>query len=236
MKSQKPILLAEEIQKTIQRLCLRIKEHFPDRDLGNVCNNLHAISEEADETVEWIAKPNYILRLAVYTGIVLSALFIVHSITVINVNTDGINIAELVQMAGAALDGLALIGAGIIFLVTLENRRKRQRVIHAVNHLRCIAHIIDMHQLSKDPDPIADGSSPTPYLPGQQLTAQELARYLDYCADMLSLVSKTGFLYVQRFHDPVATEAVNDLEDLCTGLARKIWQKIMIIQAKGRTE
>ncbi len=50
---------------------------------------------------------------------------------------------------------------------------------------------------------------------------------------MLSLVSKTGFLYVQHFHDPVATEAVNDLEDLCTGLARKIWQKIMVIRRKS---
>ncbi len=233
MNSQKPVLRVEEIQKTIQRLCLRIKEHFPDRDLANVCGNLHTISEEADETVEWIAKPNYILRVAVYVGIVLSALFIVYSVTAIHVKTDGLNVAELIQMAGAALDGLALIGAGILFLVTIENRTKRQRVIHAVNHLRCIAHIIDMHQLSKDPEPFADGGSPTPYSPSQQLTAHELARYLDYCAEMLSLVSKAGFLYVQHFHDPVATEAVNDLEDLCTGLARKIWQKIMVIRGKG---
>jgi hypothetical protein len=233
MKSHKPILVAEEIQKTIQKLYLRIKDRFPESNLANVCNNLHTISQEANQTVEWIAKPNYALRLAVYTGIVVTALVIVHTIMVINVKTEGINIAELVQMAGAALDGLALIGGGIIFLITLENRRKRQRVIHAVNHLRCIAHIIDMHQLTKDPELVADITNPTPHSPTHKLTEYELARYLDYCTEMLSLVSKTGFLYVQDFHDPVATEAVNDLEDLCTGLSRKIWQKIMIIHAKG---
>jgi hypothetical protein len=48
---------------------------------------------------------------------------------------------------------------------------------------------------------------------------------------MLSLVSKTAFLYVQDYHDPVATEAVNDLEDLTNGLSSKMWQKIMILSA-----
>ncbi len=46
---------------------------------------------------------------------------------------------------------------------------------------------------------------------------------------MLSLISKTAFLYVQDYHDPVAAEAVNDLEDLTTGLSSKIWQKIMML-------
>jgi hypothetical protein len=61
------------------------------------------------------------------------------------------------------------------------------------------------------------------------LTPYELARYLDYCTEMLSLVSKTAFLYVQDYHDPVATEAVNDLEDLTAGLSSKMWQKITML-------
>jgi hypothetical protein len=34
---------------------------------------------------------------------------------------------------------------------------------------------------------------------------------------------------VQKFDDPVALAAVNEVEDLTTGLSRKIWQKIMIL-------
>jgi hypothetical protein len=233
MQSHKTVLIADEVQKTIQKLYLRIKDRFPQSNLANVCNSLYTISKEADQTVVWIAKPNYTLRVAVCAGIVVAAMVAVREISAINVKTEGINIAELVQMAGATLDGVVLIGGGIVFLVTLENRRKRQRVIHAVNHLRCIAHIIDMHQLTKDPDSVADTSIPTPHSPTHKLTEYELARYLDYCTEMLSLVSKTAFLYIQDFHDPVATEAVNDLEDLCTGLSRKMWQKIMMIHTKG---
>jgi hypothetical protein len=40
-----------------------------------------------------------------------------------------------------------------------------------------------------------------------------------------------AFLYVQRFDDPVSVNAVNDLENLTTGLSRKIWQKIMVLRA-----
>jgi len=38
-------------------------------------------------------------------------------------------------------------------------------------------------------------------------------------------------LYVQKFDDGVALSAVNEIEDLTTGLSRKIWQKIMILNA-----
>jgi hypothetical protein len=139
-------------------------------------------------------------------------------------------------MVDAGLNSLVLIGAGVVSLVTLENRRKRKRVIRAVNRLRCIAHIVDMHQLTKDPDSIAEHTCATPHSPQRALSPYELARYLDYCTEMLSLVSKTAFLYVQDYHDPVAAEAVNDLEDLTNGLSSKMWQKIMMLSVPATRE
>ena len=56
-----------------------------------------------------------------------------------------------------------------------------------------------------------------------------LGRYLDYCSEMLSLTGKVAALYVQDFEDDVAVQAVNEIEDLTTGLARKIWQKLTIV-------
>ena len=56
-------------------------------------------------------------------------------------------------------------------------------------------------------------------------------KYLDYCSEMLSLIGKLAALYVQKFDDPVALAAVNEVEDLTTSLSRKIWQKIMIINS-----
>lgn len=55
------------------------------------------------------------------------------------------------------------------------------------------------------------------------MTEYELGRYLDYCSEMLSLVSKIAFLYVQDFDDTEASESVNNLETLTTGLSQKVW-------------
>ena len=40
---------------------------------------------------------------------------------------------------------------------------------------------------------------------------------------------KVAAPYVQNFDDAVAISSANEVEQLCTGLSRKIWQKIMIL-------
>ena len=86
-----------------------------------------------------------------------------------------------------------------------------------------------MHQLTKHPERVAGGGPDTPSSPKRQLTPFELTRYLDYCSEMLALLSKLAALRTQNFSDPVTLEAVNDVENLTQGLARTIWQKIMIL-------
>ncbi len=127
MEKQKYTLLAEEIQKTIERLHLRMRDRFPESNLANVCRGLHEISQEAHQTVQWIAKPNHLLRVATYALIGIAALVFVQSLAQWHISADGINLADFVQMIDSALDSLVLLGAGILFLVTLENRRKRNR-------------------------------------------------------------------------------------------------------------
>jgi hypothetical protein len=63
------------------------------------------------------------------------------------------------------------------------------------------------------------------------MTRFELSRYLDYCSEALSLAGKVAALYLKGFDDPVALQAVNEVEDLTTGLSRKIWQKLTILYA-----
>jgi hypothetical protein len=86
-----------------------------------------------------------------------------------------------------------------------------------------------MHQLTKDPDRVILQGADTPSSPTRELRRFELSRYLDYCSEMLSLVSKLAALYVQTFDDPVVLSAVDEVEGLTSGLSGKIWQKIMIL-------
>ena len=127
-----------------------------------------------------------------------------------------------------------MIGAAILFLVALEARIKRKRCLAAIHELRSIAHIIDMHQLTKDPDRLVLPGPDTKSSPHRTMTAFELTRYLDYCIEMLSLAGKIAALYIQHFEDSEAVAAVNDLEDLTSGLSRKIWQKIMVLPTAAR--
>jgi hypothetical protein len=50
------------------------------------------------------------------------------------------------------------------------------------------------------------------------------------------LISKIGFLYIADFDDPDANQSVNELEGLTTGLSRKIWQKIAILNSRKTSE
>ena len=112
--------------------------------------------------------------------------------------------------------------------MTLETRLKRRRALKAIRELRALAHVIDMHQLTKDPERISETPTGNTETIKRPQNPAQLIRYLDNCSDLLALISKISALYVQNFDDPVTLAAVNEIETLTNGLSRKIWQKIMI--------
>lgn len=114
--------------------------------------------------------------------------------------------------------------------MNLETRIKRARALRAIYELRSFAHVVDMHQLTKDPDYYRGGIIQTRHSPKRELTLPQLMRYLDYCSETLSITSKIAALYVQQFSDAVVLAAVSDVETLCDGLSRKVWQKMTIAE------
>ena len=192
------------------------------------------MARETDQTIRWIERPNLPMRALSIAVIVLLLGGLAYSFGQLRLELQSLGLKGLVEFSEAALNELILLGAAIVFIVTFEARRKRQRVITAVNRLRAIAHVIDAHQLTKDPDGVTNVSTPTKHSPKRTMTAYELGRYLDYCSELQSLIGKIAFLYVQKFDDPIAADAVNSLETLTTGLSRKVWQKIMILRDVDR--
>jgi hypothetical protein len=124
---------------------------------------------------------------------------------------------------------LLLAGGAIWFLVTAEQRVKRRRTMRALYELRSFAHVIDMHQLTKDPTIVLGGGQPTSASPERRMSLFELSRYLDYCTEMLALIAKLAALYAGATQDENVISAVNEMENLTSDLGRKIWQKIMIL-------
>jgi hypothetical protein len=222
MKSIK--LLPDEIKKTCDRLSSRIQKRFPHASLLKTCNNLLKIVNDVQPTVQWINKPNYFIRILSWSLILILASSIIKAWLALKINWSGMNVADFFQMIDAGFNSIVLLGAAGIFLSTSEIKRKRKRVVNAINKLRCIAHIVDAHQLTKDPHQMSEH-----HISESQLAPYELGRYLDYCSEMLSLASKVAFLYVQDFDDPIANESANELEILTATLSQKIWQKINIL-------
>ena len=62
------------------------------------------------------------------------------------------------------------------------------------------------------------------------LNSYELKRYLNYCSEMLAIIGKIAALYAQNFPDTTIISSVNEIESLTSGISRKAWQKIMILQ------
>ncbi len=118
----------------------------------------------------------------------------------------------------------------LFFLVSIEERLKRRDALQALNELRSIIHVIDMHQLTKDPSLLVTVAGKTSSSPARVLSSFEMTRYLDYCSEMVSLTSKVAVLFAQGFPDPVVTDVVSDIERIAAGLSQKIWQKITIVQ------
>ncbi len=225
-------LKADLLGKQIDQLRRRIEERFPDRNLGLVCDEIRRQASEAQQRADWIARPILSVRAGVLLLVVLLVSILVYfAQSHVEVDNNQFGFGEFVTLLEAGINAIVLIGAGIFFLVTAELRLKRRRTLAALHELRALAHVVDMHQLTKDPELIIGRDRSTPSSPKVSMTLFELVRYLDYCSEMLSLIGKIAAIYVQDFDDEVAIDAVNDVESLTTGLSRKIWQKIMYVQS-----
>jgi hypothetical protein len=221
------------IIETIRALGDRVEERFPDRGLARVARQELAIAEKTVAQLEWVRRPILWVRAAVGAVILLVIAVVVGIAVRVNVTSAGITLTELLQATESAVNEVLLLGAAILFLTTVESRIKRQKALGALRELRALAHIVDMHQLTKDPDRVIEGNRHhTPSSPLPTMTRPELARYLDYCSEMLALDSKLAALYAQNLHDPVVLAAVDEVETLTTGLCAKIWQKLVILNER----
>jgi hypothetical protein len=219
---------------TLERLERRIAERFPGAGLCRVCAELIAIARETAARISDIARPTLWLR-ALTAAILLCGLGLLGYVTgsIIEIKRGDENLVGVLQGLEAFINILVLTGAAVLFVVTLEARWKRRRALEDLHELHSIMHVIDMHQLTKDPSTAAAGSGATASSPARVLTPFELTRYLDYCSELLSLAAKVAALYAQSTKDPVVIEAASDLAQIASHLSNKIWQKINIVQTGG---
>ncbi len=221
-------LRPDKIKQTLDRLHLRISERFPGRGIAEVCAELRTLADEETHDAERLARPHYATRVLAVLLVSLAGGVAVYGLWSYRSLDLAFEAFHVFQGLEALLNLTILAAAGAWFLLSLEARIRRGRALAALHKLRSFAHVIDMHQLTKDPTAILGprtDSSPT-----RDMSRYELTRYLDYCAEMLALIGKLAALHMTHTRDAAVISAVNEIEDLTSGLTRKIWQKITLMQ------
>ncbi len=229
-------LRASAVIKTAQRLERRIQARFPERNLGGVAARLLIVTAD----VERIAVRTIGMRALRLTGVVLIVVLVV--LTVLSLGAVALELAgrtgsplAWLQAVETTVNDLVFVGIAVGFLWLLPGHLERRRILAELHRLRSLAHVIDMHQLTKDPERFAADFVPTPQTVSVRLTRAQMSTYLDYCSELLSLVSKTAALYAERSTDPAVLATVSDIENLTNGMSRKIWQKLaMLADDAGR--
>ena len=222
------ILDASKILKTAERLHRRMQQRFPTRNIVEVANEVCEATKATTEVAAWLKKPLLWYRVIAGFLVMLMVAALIGVMPMLLGRQEEMTLSDALQTFEAGVNDLIFVGIAIYFLLRLERTIKRNKALKMLHRLRSLAHIIDMHQLTKDPDSVVSQSKNTEDSPTRDLEPYELKRYFDYCSEMLSILSKQAALLVQDFDDPVTLSAVNEIESLTSGLSRKIWQKIIV--------
>jgi hypothetical protein len=212
----------------LEALRNRVSERFPTRGLTQTVTHLLNIARPTAREASSLRNRIWWLRALSLLVFVVGAYGFYRLFSYYKLSIGGdLAFTDFTQALDASLNIFLLSGLFILFFLRLESRFKRRKALNGLYRLRAIAHVIDMHQLTKDPVSIL-GKQRTSSSPLRDLTDEQLLRYLDYCSEMLSLTAKLAALYAQYFPDDTVMSGVNDIEELTTNLSRQIWQKIML--------
>lgn len=214
----------DKIIEVVHTLSLRIQDRFPQADLLNVCNELEELAIKSKENNARLTKPYILIRIAFILLIFLASASIIYTMFMLKFEDSLLTVQNFITVSEAFLNETVTIGFAFYFLYKFEDILKQKKILSALQELRTIAHVIDLHQLTKDPTYVS--AEKTKHSPKREFTKPELSRYLIYCCEMLSLTSKVAATYAFDNKDEMVLNTIHDIEVLSSTLSGKIWQKI----------
>lgn len=217
---------------TVGRLEERIAARFPDRSLVRLTGELSrviardsGVNTRLLRRLAWTRLVSRVLMAIVVVGALGVFVWALRS-AFVDGSLDG---AGWLGLVDNGVNDLVFAGLAVFFLYSIPERLMRTRALRTLHRLRSLAHIIDMHQLVKDPERLRDGYVRTSASVDVDLDAEQLVIYLEYCSELLALVGKTAALCAEDSQDAVVLDTTSDIEALTVDISRKIWQKISAV-------
>lgn len=231
-------LAADHVGATVSQLERRIHARFGERGLTKAARDLGqlvvVVRGEADRSHMRLRHRTSAAR-AISAVIVAATLFAL-IVSLRSTVTDGLaHTADWVPLVESIVNDLVFAAIAVLFLWALPERLERRVLLDQLHRLRSLAHVIDMHQLSKDPEQANASYVPTAESIRHGLDAEQLHYYLNYCSELLSLTAKTAALCAEHSADGVVLDTIASIETLTTELSEKIWQKISLLPSATAT-
>lgn len=225
-------LSSGHVGDTVTHLERRIHARFGERGLTKAARDLgrlvDSVATEAEQSHARLRRMTLIARTAGIAIIVATVVALVVSMR--TAVTDGLeHSSDWVPLVESVINDLVFAAIAVVFLWAFPERLERRSLLRLLHGMRSFAHVIDMHQLSKDPEQLRPGYTATSESVIHGLDAEQLHHYLDYCSELLSLTAKTAALCAQYSTDAVVLETISYIETLTTELSSKIWQKISLL-------
>lgn len=225
-------MAAEHVGVTVAQLERRIKARFGERGLTKAARDLGRlvalIETEAGQSRERLRRATLTARAVGVVIVVATVAALAFSLR--SAVLDGLaDTTDWVPLIESVVNDLVYAAIALFFLWAVPERLERRSMLRLLHRLRSLAHVIDMHQLSKDPEQVSPTYTATAESVRHGLDADQLHHYLSYCSEMLSLTAKTAALCAEHSADAVVLENVSNVETLTTELCSKIWQKISLL-------
>ncbi|HEU5486560.1 MAG TPA: hypothetical protein VFU98_16735 [Microlunatus sp.] len=224
---------AVQVVATTTRLQRRVSARFPQRGLARVSGELVRVAEQVAESAA--DARHRLRRIRVATRVISVVVVVITVVALVLTLRDAVingleHSFEWLPLIESTVNDIVFAALAVFFLYALPNRIERSYLLGQLHRLRSLAHIVDMHQLTKDPERLRPGFTSTSETVDVHLsTAQAMENYLDYCSEMLSLIGKIAALCAEESQDSVILDTVSTIETLTTGMSRKIWQKISLL-------
>ena len=229
----RPRLDSAYVEDTVGRLEARIRARFPDRRLGNVAEELRSKVPLIHEGFERSKARRSRVRLfsRVTSGVLVVLVLGALALALRDPLTQGTDTSfDWVPLVESTVNDVVFAAIAVFFLWAMPERLERRTLLDLLHQLRSLAHVVDMHQLDKDPEQARPDYTPTSVSPERRImNAEELHHYFDYCSELVSLIAKTAALCAERTSDPVVLHTVSEIETLAAQMSQKIWQKISLL-------
>lgn len=225
-------LAADVVGDTVAALERRIEARFGERGLTKAVRDLGSlvilVKAEAGESRNRLRRMTVSARVA--SMIIVASTLIALAVSLRSTVTNGLaETADYVPLVESVINDLVFAAIAVVFLWAFPERLERRALLRLLHRLRSLAHVIDMHQLSKDPEQLSPAYVPTAESVPHGLDAEQLHHYLNYCSDMLSLTAKTAALCAEHSTDSVVLDTISTIETLTSELSSEIWQKISLL-------